>query len=189
MQGLNYADCMPDFNLPSEIFAALIGVVIALLFAAVGWIINSKSDHKKWIRERRFEAYTTEAINHRRYNHLRRELLELNKELTELRQEVDEKRKDNHQAEFEAAREECNEVFEVYERTRIRMQELTQEINAQNGLLELVSSERVSSKFNRYVELVNKLSNEDYAQENDDSERLRAWDEAIGEAQRELGFL
>lgn len=48
---------MQNFELPSELFAALIGVVIALLLTAAGWLINSTAEQSKWLRNERLRIY------------------------------------------------------------------------------------------------------------------------------------
>ena len=48
---------MQNFELSSELFAALIGVLIALLMAAIGWLINSRSAHRVWLRDQKVNFY------------------------------------------------------------------------------------------------------------------------------------
>lgn len=48
---------MQNFELSSELLAGLVGIALTLLLTAVGWIINSRNEHSKWLREKRFEAY------------------------------------------------------------------------------------------------------------------------------------
>lgn len=37
--------------------SALVGVAITLLLTAVGWVIKSRNEQSRWLREKRFEAY------------------------------------------------------------------------------------------------------------------------------------
>jgi len=43
--------------LSTDTIYLFIGSLLTLALGAVGWIINSRNEHKKWLREKRYEAY------------------------------------------------------------------------------------------------------------------------------------
>lgn len=81
---------MQNFELPSELFAALIGVVIALLLTAAGWLINSTAEQSKWLRNERLRIYLLISRNCTRMLTLERERQKLWRRQILLSKSVDE---------------------------------------------------------------------------------------------------
>lgn len=117
---------MQNFELPSELFAAIIGVGISFVIGATGFVIAAFNDHRKWRRDERLKAYIEITRLHRKYY---QKFLEISAVT------------DFHTGKYRAL------LFEAIA--------LLEEIEVFWGSLEILGSKRFEKAMNAYVTFVN----------------------------------
>lgn len=156
---------MQNFELPSEIFAALIGVGLSFVIGATGFVIAAFNDNRKWRRNERLKAYIEITRLHRKYY---QKFLEISSVT------------DFHTGKYRSL------LFEAIA--------LLEEIEVIWGSLEILGSKRFEKSMDEYVEFINgtigQLSSDGHQI---DATQFRAdhkahWEPVVKAAKRDLSF-
>lgn len=198
---------MQNFELSSELFAALIGVALTLLLGAIGWFINSNREHSKWKREQKLQTYSqitnlyykilSEA---RDLNDARRTRKSFTTQMTQIYEEmqtigqdlIDGKPDQEKRDKFDALHEEfkeCDKKAKVQDenldKSLVKLTNYQEELEATAGANHIISSSKVQSLLTDILASGEKDSEGfQYLAELDHD----LWTKLIAQTKSELGF-
>lgn len=189
---------MSETEIPATVYALsgdvvflLIGLGASFVLGAIGWGIKTSAEKTKWVREQRLKFYLEEITYYRRYTTLLEGAIELSREIDELEAKLDESEKQKNEVKFNEVNREYNSKFDLFEEFNAERDQIVEALNRNNGVAELVATDKTSIAFSEFTDLLNKIDFDtaevEYLQSSK-SDFSKAWAKAVVSAQKDLGF-